>query len=228
MSVPYGCWYRGGIVVLPGYPKGMISKGHIIPKGHSKGVINKGKGQGGVASSLDSWHDESSGSLSTLERREDVEAGKLFDRGGSHEGWLRMNLDSGAAIHAFPSSMYLRSEDVAEMITRSGNYVIDELDEDGYEDTEIWYTTASGQEIPDMGQLELTLEDEENRSLTIMTNVTSVHKCLLSASKLCTEGEPQEIWLNGTGGYVFPANGPIAQGLALEYKRLVELSLIHI
>ena len=134
-----------------------------------------------------------------------------------------MNLDSGAAIHAFPSSMYLRSEDVAEMITRSGNYVIDEIDEDEYEDTEIWYTTASGQEIPDMGQLELTLEDEENRSLTMMTNVTSVHKCLLSASKLCTEGEPQEIWLNGTGGYVFPANGPIAQGLALEYKRLVEM-----
>ena len=74
-----------------------------------------------------------------------------------------------------------------------------------------------------MGQLELTLEDEENRSLTMMTNVTSVHKCLLSASKLCTEGEPQEIWLNGTGGYVFPTNGPIAQGLALEYEKLVEM-----
>ena len=48
-----------------------------------------------------------------------------------------------------------------------------------------------------------------------------VHKCLISASKLCNEGE-QEIWLNGTGGYVFPTNGPIAKGLAQEYERLVE------
>ena len=66
MLVPYGSWYRGGIVVLPGYPKGMISKGHTIPKGHSKGVINKGKGQGGVASSVDSLHYKGGGALSTL------------------------------------------------------------------------------------------------------------------------------------------------------------------
>ena len=32
MGVPHGSWYRGGIVVLPGHPKGFVSKGH------SKGV----------------------------------------------------------------------------------------------------------------------------------------------------------------------------------------------
>ena len=101
-------------------------------------------------------------------------------------------------------------------------YKKNEIDEDEYEDTEIWYTTASGQEIPDCGQLELNLEDNEGRQLQMMSNVTSVHKCLISASKLCNEGEPQEIWLNGAGGYVFPTNGPIAKGLAQEYERLVE------
>jgi len=34
MLVPYGSWYRGGIVVLPGYPKGFISKVHKITKRH--------------------------------------------------------------------------------------------------------------------------------------------------------------------------------------------------
>ena len=34
MGVPHGSWYRGGIVVLPGHPKGFVSKGH--PKGVGK------------------------------------------------------------------------------------------------------------------------------------------------------------------------------------------------
>ena len=60
-----------------------------------------------------------------------------------------MNLDSGAAIHAFPASMYVENEEITEMITRSGHYIVAELNEEEYKDTEIWYTTASGQEIPD-------------------------------------------------------------------------------
>ena len=214
MMVPYGSWYRGGIVVLPGHPKGFISKGHTIPKGHSKGVVTKGKGQGG--------------GLSTLEFSADVEAGRILDRGQSSssccgsDSWLRMNLDTGAAIHAFPQAMYVENDDITEMITRSGHYVVAELEEEEYKDTEIWYTTASGQEIPDMGQMELNLEDDEGRQLQMMSNVTSVHKCLVSASKLCIEGE-QEIWLNSTGGFVLPTKGPIARGLALEYERLVKI-----
>ena len=228
MLVPYGSWYRGGIVVLPGYPKGFISKGHTIPKGHSKGVVNKGKGQGGVASNEELLHYKGGGTLSTLEFSKDVEAGKLLDKGcnsssnfGS-DSWLRMNLDTGAAIHAFPQAMYVENDDITEMITRSGHYVVAELEEEEYKDTEIWYTTASGQEIPDMGQMELNLEDDEGRQLQMMSNVTSVHKCLVSASKLCIEGE-QEIWLNSTGGFVLPTKGPIAKGLALEYERLVKI-----
>ena len=228
MLVPDGSWYRGGIVVFPGYPKGFISKGHTIPKGHSKGVVNKGKGQGGAASNADSLHYKGGGTLSTLEFSKDVEAGKLLDKGcnsssnfGS-DSWLRMNLDTGAAIHAFPQAMYVENDDITEMITRSGHYVVAELEEEEYKDTEIWYTTASGQEIPDMGQMELNLEDDEGRQLQMMSNVTSVHKCLVSASKLCIEGE-QEIWLNSAGGFVLPTKGPIAKGLALEYERLVKI-----
>ena len=74
-----------------------------------------------------------------------------------------------------------------------------------------------------MGQMELNLEDDEGRQLQMMSNVTSVHKCLVSASKLCIEGE-QEIWLNSAGGFVLPTKGPIARGLALEYDCLLYTS----
>ena len=137
------------------------------------------------------------------------------------DSWLRMNLDTGAAIHAFPAAMYVEREEINEMISRSGHYTTASEEEHG-QYCQTWYTTASGQEIPDMGQLELTLEDDKGRSLKMMSNVTSVHKCLVSASKLCTGGE-QEIWLNGEGGVVFPSDGPIARGLALEYERLVAI-----
>ena len=208
MLVPYGSWYRGGIVVLPGHPKGFISKGHTIPKGHSKGVVTKGKGQGG--------------DLSTLEFSENVEAGRILDSGlRTNESWLRMNLDTGAEIHAFPASMYVEREEISEMISRSGHHTV-ASEEEQAQDYETWYTTASGDEIPDMGQLELTLEDDKGRSLKLISNVTSVHKCLVSASKLCREGE-QEIWLHGEGGVVFPSAGPIARGLNLEYERLLAL-----
>ena len=147
MGVPHGSWYRGGIVVLPGHPKGFVSKGH------SKGVVTKGKGQGG--------------DLSTLEFSEDVEAGKILDRGMSSDSccgsdsWLRMNLDTGAAIHAFPAAMYVERDEISEMISRSGHYTT--ASEERSDNTETWYTTASGEEIPDMGQLELTLEDDQGR-----------------------------------------------------------------
>ena len=89
-----------------------------------------------------------------------------------------------------------------------------------------WYSTASGEEIPNMGQLELTLKDEPGRTFRLLGNVTRVHKCLVSASKLCAGGRnvstKYEIWLDSEGGVVYPSDGPIAKGLAREYKRLVE------
>ena len=76
-----------------------------------------------------------------------------------------MNLDTGAAIHAFPSSMGVENKapgEMSEMISRSGHYTTASEEEyDKYCQT--WYTTASGEEIPDMGQLELTLEDDQGR-----------------------------------------------------------------
>ena len=117
--------------------------------------------------------------------------------------------------------MYVEREEISEMISRSEQYTTASEERSQYcPQYETWYTTASGEEIPDMGQLELTLEDGEGRSLKMIANITSVHKCLVSASKLCTGGK-QEIWLNGEGGVVFPSEGPIAKGLAREYERLV-------
>ena len=82
-----------------------------------------------------------------------------------------------------------------------------------------------------MGQLELTLKDETQRVFRLLGNVTRVHKCLVSASKLCQWGRnvstKSEMWLDGEGGYLYPSDGPIAQGLAAEYKRLVMMHGSH-
>ena len=146
---------------------------YIIPPRYTKG---QGKG----------------GDLSTLELSKDVAS--LATETGM---MLKMNLDTGAAIHALPTSMGVDNKVTGEH-----------------------YTTASGEKIPDMGQLKLTLEDEHGQSRRLIGNVTNVHKCLASASRMCAGGK-QEIWLNGEGGVVFPADGPIAKGLAREYDRLV-------
>ena len=140
---------------------------------------NKGKGKGG--------------DLSTLEFSKDV-ASLATETGET----LKMNLDTGAAIHALPTSMGVDNKVTGEH-----------------------YTTASGEKIPDMGQVKLTLEDEQGQARRLVGNVTNVHKCLASASRMCAGGK-QEIWLNGEGGVVFPAEGPIAKGLAREYNRLVK------
>ena len=147
---------------------------YIIPNRYTKG---KGKG----------------GDLSTLEFSKDV-ASLATETAET----LKMNLDTGAAIHALPTSMGVDNKVTGEH-----------------------YTTASGEKIPDMGQVKLTLEDEQGQSRRMVGNVTNVHKCLASASRMCAGGK-QEIWLNGEGGVVFPTGGPIAKGLAREYNKLVK------
>ena len=147
---------------------------YIIPNRYTKG---KGKG----------------GDLSTLEFSKDV-ASLATETAET----LKMNLDTGAAIHALPTSMGVDNKVTGE-----------------------YYTTASGEKIQDMGQVKLTLEDEQGQSRRLVGNVTNVHKCLASASRMCAGGN-QEIWLNSQGGVVFPTGGPIAKGLAREYNKLVK------
>ena len=147
---------------------------YIIPNRYTKG---KGRG----------------GDLSSLEHSKDVAS-----LASEAEETLKMNLDTGAAIHALPTSMGVDNKVTGE-----------------------YYTTASGEKIQDMGQVKLTLEDERGQSRRLVGNVTNVHKCLASASRMCAGGN-QEIWLNSEGGVVFPTGGPIAKGLAREYNKLVK------
>ena len=101
---------------------------YIIPPRYTKG---KGKG----------------GDLSTLEFSKDVSS--LATETGM---MLKMNLDTGAAIHALPTSMGVDNKVTGEH-----------------------YTTASGEKISDMGQVKLTLEDEQGQSRRLIGNVTNVH-----------------------------------------------------
>ena len=181
-----------------GIPRGSVYRGGLILlPSHPKGSDVKGKGKGG--------------DLSPLEYRQDV-----LDSGMNDDSWVRMNLDTGAAIHAFPASLGVANMGSGERYSTT---------------SDAWYTTASGDEIPDMGQLELTLKDETQRVFQLLGNVTRVHKCLVSASKLCQGGRnvstKYEMWLDGEGGYLYPSDGPIAQGLAKEYKRLVKMHGSH-
>ena len=160
------------------------------------------------------------GELRSLEYMTDATRGNIVDKALKQESWLRLNLDTGASIHAFPSEMGVKYEEMGEYNTPESRKQYDMYCND-------WYTTASGEEIPDMGQLKLTLEDvgsgDQTREVKMVGNVTSVHKCLMSASKLCKDGK-QEIWLNGReGGVVFPSDGPIAEGLARAYENLVRI-----
>ena len=105
-----------------------------------------------------------------------------------------MNLDSGAAIHALPVSVFPAVSDT------SNNY-----------------KTASGEKIPDYGQVKLKLEDENGIHRNLTGNVTKVHKALASAGVMAKAG--QQIWLDKTGGAVIPGNSKIAKDLDRAYRR---------
>jgi hypothetical protein len=78
--------------------------------------------------------------------------------------------------------------------------------------------TASGERIPDHGGARLACTDENGLSRTLSGRYTKVHKVLVSAAQVCKK---QYVWLDGTGGYVIPQDGPIGRAMQAKLDRLL-------
>ena len=114
------------------------------------------------------------------------------------DGYLKLNYDTGAATTAFPLEFNL-----------------------GGTSTGVNMITASGEKIPDMGEIKLATVDENGVHRKIGGKVTQVHKVLASASRINRDGK-QNAWLTADGGYLIPTTGPIAVGMEKELKKLMK------
>ena len=114
----------------------------------------------------------------------------------THE-MMKINLDTGAAVTAFP--------------LKEGQ----ELDVTGNGNT---YLTAGGESIKDSGGLQIGGRDEKANWRRIKGRLTPIHKALGSASQISKDGR-QDIWIWGDGGCLMPRDGPIARGLLREYQK---------
>ena len=105
--------------------------------------------------------------------------------GSSDDEWVKLNLDSGAAVTAFPESL------APPGCQGNGNN----------------YKTATGELTPDKGQIKITGTSENKRKLRITARVANVHKPLLSASR-CVNGG-QCVWLSEGGGGMIETTDPV-------------------
>ena len=117
------------------------------------------------------------------------------------DGWLRCNLDTGAAITVLPK-----------------RWVDDSRKEDP---NHRGYITASGERIADYGGLKLECTDENSMKRNFGGRISDVHKVLASASQVAKAG--QMLWLEADGGYVIPRDGTIGKKLREELARLIDV-----
>ena len=100
------------------------------------------------------------------------------DVSSKEEEWIKLNLDTGAAVTAFPESMA-----PAGLKGNGQNY-----------------KTATGELTPDQGQIRVVGFSENNKRVRVNGRVAKVHKPLLSASKCVNNG--QCVWLSQGGSWL--------------------------
>ena len=105
----------------------------------------------------------------------------------SQEEWIQFNLDSGAAVSAFPKHLAPPG-----LIGNGRNY-----------------KTASGEFIPDEGSVRLKAEDEYGRLRGVTGRVTAVHKPLIAASQCADKG--QNSWLTKGGGWMVQKDSEVSK-----------------
>ena len=196
-------------------------KGHIKkdcwhnkggPGGKGGGKAGRGgkHGKGKHASSLDEeqaeGNDEGCLDLSAFECREcgvdvsmmhadDVDVLELTPFQKRDDNWVRLNLDSGAAITAFPRRF-------APAGHSGGNGQT--------------YKAATGELTQDEGGIKMKAEDEYGQMRGIAGRIADIHKPLLAAGE-CTDKE-QDIWLTHNGGWVLARNSEVGKKI----QRLLE------
>jgi hypothetical protein len=108
-----------------------------------------------------------------------------FDGQADAEGWVTFNYDSGAGITAFP-----RAFNVPGTVAGSSTF-----------------RTASGQLVPDEGQVKLMSQDELGHDRAMKGRIADLHKCFVSASSCAKAGSSG--WLTKDGGYLIPRKHPV-------------------
>ena len=101
--------------------------------------------------------------------------------------WVRMNLDTGAAVNTFPLNF-----GPAAGHGRS-------------------YRTASGEWIPGGGAWQFQGYDENGLPRSLIGRLTGVHKVLCSAAEIACKGR-QDFYFAHDGGYMILIRSKIGQG----------------
>ena len=104
--------------------------------------------------------------------------------------WVKMNLDTGAAVNTFPLNFGPEGAD--------GRF----------------YRTASGEWIPDCEAWQFQGHDENGLLRYLNGRLTGVHKMFCSAAEISIKGR-QDFYLGHDGGYMIPIDSKIGQGMKL-------------
>ena len=111
--------------------------------------------------------------------------------------WVKMDLDTGAAVNTFPL-----------------NFGPDGAGDGGF------YRRASGECIPDGGAWEFQGYDENGLCRSLNGRLTAVHKVLCSAGEIACKGR-QDFYLGSDGGFVIPVHSNIGHEMRMHFERLV-------
>ena len=111
--------------------------------------------------------------------------------------WVKMNLDTGAAVNTFPLN----------------------FGPEGAGDGR-FYRTASGEWIPDCGAWQFLGYDENSLLRSLNGRLTGAHKVLCSAAEIARKGR-QDFYLGHDGGHMTPIHSKIGQGLRIHFEKMV-------
>ena len=202
------CWAPGG-----GAAK---SKDDSKGGGKNKGKKDRkggGKGKKGLRSLEEGWTEqaepeqEGMGALELCALEAELSAATLkaswltqgMVKDGKQLQCITCNLDTGAAISAFP---WILAEG-RETTPPNGNQ----------------YKTASAECIDDQGGLCLKAYDDLEQYREVNGRLAPVHKPLVAA---VAAARTQDIWLGNDGGYLVPRNGAIGKAMRAHFEELVQ------
>ena len=124
--------------------------------------------------------------------------------------WVKMNLDSGAAVNTCPSNF--------------APYRVGDRR---------FYRTASGECILDVGAWQFSCYEENGLCRSVKGRLSGAHKVFCSAGEIACNGH-QNFYLGSGDGFVIPVHSKIGQEMRIHFERLVswygriQLSAVYI
>ena len=157
--------------------------------------------------SFDEWNDNwsSVGWLEGWEQTYDTSASSFSlagldvsaTRSPKQFEWVKMNLDTGAAVNTFPLN----------------------FGPEGAGDGR-GYRTASGEWIPDGGAWQHEGCDENGLLISLNERPTGVHNVMCSAAEIACKGR-HDFYPGHDGEYMIPIHSKIGQGMRIHFEKLV-------